>query len=117
MKRKYFSLKEIDKEHDKFYFMSGKRLSNTYMEEIKMDGLQELVIDPEFKIGDLVYFMLVRGNNASIACGRIILVLKMDNLNTKYVVQGTTFTKTLFDTKIFATLDELIANLTGVIFK
>ena len=64
-----------------------------------------------YKIGDWVYFLLIKNETAFIAKGRVVSVYALDELNTKYIVSGDAFTKEVYDTKLFKDPKELVKDL------
>ena len=72
-------------------------------------------IDKLYKIGDMVYFLLNRGDSVFLACGRIVSVRVLDPLNACYIVEGKQFCCELYDSKVFADPKELIRNLCSVV--
>lgn len=77
------------------------------MKEVQMQ-LEELVIQPEFKEGDTVYLIHVIKSEAYLAKGRVIIAHKVDNLTTKYLVQGRTFSTWAYDQQVYSSADELL---------
>lgn len=76
--------------------------------------LDELSL-PSYAIGEEVYFIYRNENTIAPAKGRVISYMRMDSLNTQYLVQGKTFSKWLFDTKIYGSLEELIKDFESVL--
>lgn len=74
-------------------------------------NIEQLYVNNRFKIGDEVYIM--RENR--IFVGRVRGVYEMDALNTKYLIDGDTYSEWVYDTKVYSNVTELLDALRGCI--
>lgn len=82
---------------------------------MKQATLEDLVLTPQFKVNDIVYLLYVYRNVAQIAKGRVVNVYQVDNLNTKYLVQGVTFSVWAYDTELFESKEALLEDFGSVV--
>ena len=74
-------------------------------------NIEQIYVNNRFKIGDEVYIM----RNNKIFVGRVKAVYEMDSLNTKYLIDGDTYSEWCFDTKVYGSVTELLDSLKGCI--
>lgn len=75
----------------------------------------DLFREPRFKIGDEVWFIYRSGSVVAPAKGRIVNLWVMDELNTKYIIVGKSFSTDRYDTQVYASMEELEKDFFSVI--
>ena len=72
---------------------------------------------PRFNIGDTVYTIIVYQKTGAIAKGRVVAAHAMDEINSRYLVQGVNFSVWCYDREVFRSKEELLQCFASVVIE